>query len=419
VKGVALLIAILSLWTVSGCRRPDEPSASAKGTAQDLPVLRAEVMTVAAASWPLTARAYGSLIADEVSVVGTKVAGRVAEVHVDLGDEVAKGDALVTLDLSEFELRVAQAEAQLSQALAAVGLKPGDDAAQLDREKSPPVRQAKARWDEAVANLKRADQLKEQKATSGSEYEQVATAERVAESNYASALNSVGEKIAEIAVRTTELSLARQALTEATVRAPFAGLIDQRQVAPGAYVQIGAPVSTIVRTDRLRFRASLPERFAHLLAIGQEVHVHIESNPEPRTVLVTRISPAVDELSRALVFEAAIENADRRLRTGLFAEAEVVLDPTAVAVAVPVSAVTEFAGVEKVWRVVDRVVQEQVVQTGQRRGNSVEILDGLAAGDQILVDGKQGRRGRLEPQAAVAHSPAPPDSSTPESSADE
>jgi RND family efflux transporter MFP subunit len=218
----------------------------------------------------------------------------------------------------------------------------------------------------------------------------------VAEALYASALNGVREKIALIGVRAAELSLAQQRLQDAVICAPFDGLVQQREVAPGTYVQVGQGIATLVRNSTLRFRGTMPERHAQRLALGCEVRLEIESVAEPRVAAVTRISPALDPLSRALLFEARIDNADGRLRSGLFAEADVVLDADAQSIVVPKSAVLEFAGVEKVWRVVDGVIGEHVVHTGQRRGEGIEIVEGLSAGDQILRNAGEGRVARID-----------------------
>jgi RND family efflux transporter MFP subunit len=242
----------------------------------------------------------------------------------------------------------------------------------------------------------RVRQLLSQTATSESEHERIATAERVAESQHASSMNAVNEKIAEIRVRSAELDIARQRLEEAIVRAPFDGLVEQRRVAQGSFVQVGQAIATVVSTNRLRFRATMSERLAHQLAVGREVRLHLESGKKPRVVTVSRISPAVDELSRALVFEADVDNADNQLRSGLFAEAEVVLDPEARALVVPASAVAEFAGVDKVWKVVNGLTEEQVVRTGQRRDEGIQIISGLTGGESILRNAQEGRVGRVE-----------------------
>lgn len=377
-----------------GCDPAADPSSSSK---PGLSTIEAQVLVVQPQRWPTLVRSQGSLVADEVAVVGAKVAGRVAEVYVDLGTRVRANDPLVTLDQEEFRLAVEQAEAQLAQSRSAIGLKAGQAVEELDPESSPPVRQEKATWDEAKANLKRADRLRNEGAITDAEFDQMIAAEQVAEARYASALNSVHEKIALVGVRSAELALARERLDNTAIRAPFDALVQQRHVAPGAYVDVGDEIATLVRANPLRFRGTLPERHAQRLAIGQEVRLKIESIAEPRVVHVTRISPALDQLSRSLMFEAEVDNSDGSLRTGLFAEAEVVLVADAEAVVVPHSAVVEFAGAEKVWKVVDGVAAEQEVLTGTRRSEGIEILEGLKAGDVILREASDGQIAKVTP----------------------
>jgi len=405
---VAVPLCVTASLLLSGCGGGGQPSTDQKPAAE-LPVVQADVLTVQDRPWPLILRTQGSLLADEVSVVGARGAGRVDETPVDLGDHVPEGAILARLDDAQFELDVIQSEAQLVQSRAALGLKPGDPVEKLDPENAPPVRQERALWDEALAELERARELLARKALTPAELQQVEAVERVAEARYSAALNSVREKIALISVRSAELAIARQRLEDAVIKAPFAGLVEQRHIAVGSYVKVGDPVVTLVRSSPLRFRGTIPERHARSLKIGQEVRLSIESFEQPRTVRVTRISPALDIRSRGLLFEAAVDNADGQLRTGLFAEAEVVLRTDALALVIPASCVTEFAGAEKVWLVADGSAREQIIQTGQRRGDSVEITDGLKPGDRILLDAGLGQVARIEPLTPEA-SAVPADS---------
>ena len=350
------------LAMVAGCGSVPEPNAAKKDA--ELPTIEADVLTIELRPWPTVVRSQGSLYADEQSIVGAKVAGRVAEVHIDLGDFVEAGDPLVTLDQEEFRLQVEQAEAQLQQTRSAVGLGESDTVESLVPENSPPVRQEKALWDESKSVLQRTAKLRDQEAIAQGEYDQAAAAERVSEARHASALNSVREKIALIGVRQAELSLAQQRLQDAVIRAPLDGYVEQRQVAPGTYLAVGQPIAVLVRTNPLRFRGTVPERHAQSIAVGQQVRLKIESVPEPLTAEITRVSPSLDQQSRALAFEAEIDNRDYRLRTGLFVQAEVVIDPSAQALVIPDSAAVEFAGSEKVWKVVDGVAAEQEVLSG-------------------------------------------------------
>jgi RND family efflux transporter MFP subunit len=338
-------------------------------------------------------------VADEVTVVGAKVAGRVAQVGVDLGDRVPASAPLAALDQDEFRLQVALAEAQLLQARAALGLRPTDPAESLDPHNAPPVREARAVVDEIKSRIERVRQLRVRNAVTKDELDAAIAEEGVADARYAAAVNGVREKIALIGVRGAELSVAQQRLTDTAILSPFEGVIQQRHVAPGSYVQVGDPIVTLVRTRTLRFRGTIPERHAHRLAIGQQVTLTIESVPEPQIAQITRISPTVDELTRALMFEAEVANEDGSLRTGLFAEAEVIVDPAAEALVVPASAVTEFAGAEKVWKVVDGVAKEQIVETARRTEEFIEISGGLAIGDVILADGAAGKVARVDFQS--------------------
>ncbi|HZN34451.1 MAG TPA: efflux RND transporter periplasmic adaptor subunit [Pirellulaceae bacterium] len=407
-------LALLGGLTLAGC---GGHGAAAPPKAPELPVLKAELLTVQPRAFPTIVRAQGSLIADEVTIVGAKVGGRVAEILVDLGDTVPAGTKLASLEQEEFKLQVALAEAQLVQARAALGMKPTDPVEGLTPENSPPVREARAVWNEALARVERLRQIRVKNAVTQDELDTAIGAEGVANARYSAALNGVGEKIALIGVRAAELSVAKQRLTDTVIHAPFDGFVQERHVALGSFVQVGDPLVTLVRAGKLRFRGTMPERYAQRLALGQEVTLSIESLPAPLAVSITRLSPVVDEMSRSLVFEAEVPNQGGTLRTGLFAEAEVVIDPAAQSLVVPSSAVTEFAGAEKVWKVVDGTAKEQIVQTAHRGAGGIEIVGGLKPGDVILKNGAQGRVAKIEPISATPEQPQtapvstePPDS---------
>lgn len=408
---IPVVIALLLTIAIPGCSKSDGPAdPSAKAS---LPTIEAEVLTVAPQPWPRMIRSQGSLTADQVAVVGARVEGRVETVHVDLGDAVTANQPLVSLRRDEFQYRVEQAEAALLQSRSAVGLKPGDPVSKLNPENAPPVVEQRSLWSKAKADVERADQLLARNTITGADHRQYVTTAEVAEARYNAAMNSVREKIAQIGVREAELALAREAFEDAIVLAPFDGRVQVRSISPGAYVRVGDPLITLVKTDILRYRGMIPERYALVLDLGQEVQLSVESIPSPLTVKVTRISPALDLSSRALVYEAAIDNSSGGLRTGLFAEARIVVDETATAIVIPRTALIEFAGAEKVWKVVGGETQEQEVLTGERRPEGIEILQGLDEGDQILADAALGRPAKIKPipQAArpetTSNSPSP------------
>jgi RND family efflux transporter MFP subunit len=374
--------ATLLLAFLTGCfEEPAPPPPAAAQTADP----GGSPLTVVLEPWPAVVSVQGSLFGDEQAVVGTKVAGPVASVNVDIGSVVRKGDVLASLRIEEFELRVRHAEAQVQSLRAKVGLKPGADDAKLDRTKAPPVRLERTMLDDAKAKVDRARSLQGQRAIPAEEVQTLEAALRVAEAKYDSSLNLVEEQIALLGVAKQDLGLAIQARDDATIRAPFDGTVQQRLVAPGVFLQVGTPVVTLVRTDPLRFRAGVPEREALKVAVGQAVRVHIEGMREPVVGTVTRIAPALEMNSRSLTIEADVPNSGGKLRAGLFAHGDVVVDPAAKAVVVPKTAVTEFAGVEKVWVVEKGQPREARLRTGRRESERLEVLDGVKPGDVILA----------------------------------
>ena len=399
-RTICLAIATFSIASLVGCHQSAPPPAAPAASTPPEPI-EAEVVTVALQTWPSIVRCQGSLVADDQTILGSRVAGLVRETLVDVGDQVKPGQSLVALDDSEFKLQLAAAEAALLQSRALIGLKPGDPVSKLDPQNAPPVREARATWDDTKGRRERWQRLRSQNAVTEEELQALIAAEKVAEARLASAINGVNSNIAQVAVRSAEVDQAKQRLRDANIVAPFASAVQQRMIAAGTFVQIGTPLLTLVRLDILRFRGTVPERLATQLRIGQSVRLSIESIADPIEAKITRINPALDMASRSLTFEALLDNKAGALRPGLFAEAQLTIDPEAQAVVVAASSLVEFAGAQKVWRVVDGSAKEQMVRPGRRSEGLVEIVEGLAAGDQILINGSLGRVAKVVPSATT------------------
>ncbi|HEX6963146.1 MAG TPA: efflux RND transporter periplasmic adaptor subunit [Lacipirellula sp.] len=384
------LWAFVALLGAPGCEHDQPAPVTAEKAAAPKKV---EVVQAALEPWPRTVSVQGSLLAHEDAVVGSKLACRVDSVAVDLGSVVKQGDPLVALDRSELELQVQLAEANLKQACAAIGLTPDGDETKVNYANSPKVELEKALVDEAQANVSRAKQLLPTRAITGAEYDALVAQLKAAHARYDSAVNAVAEQIALIGVRRRELALAQQKLVDATIVAPFDGIVEERRVSPGEYVQVGQAVVTLVRSDRLRFTAGVPESKAAPVASGQRVNIRIAGRSEPVIAAVSRVSPTVMLTSRSVRIEADVPNSDLSLQAGLFAEADVVVDPYAETLAVPATAVSRFAGVHKVWLVKNGAASQQTVRIGRESADRIEILEGIAAGDTIVSSADEGHDG--------------------------
>ena len=356
-------------------------------------IVQSPVFVVEPVRWPLLVRCQGALVADEFTTVSAKVAGRIRSVHFEIGDRVSKDSILVELDSEDYKLQADQADAQLTQARASVGLKPGDPVEKLNPDNAPPVREARAVLDEAINGLARIRTLVLRDAISDSDLETAESAEKVASAKYASAQNGVREKIAIIGVQTALKNLAYQRLEETKVFAPMDSQVQSKLISVGTYVQPGQSLLSLLRVSKLRFRSSVPERYAHQIEVGQKVTMKFDLSGQTREAVVSRINAELDAMNRSLGFEVDVDNTDDSLKSGFFGEATIELDADAKSIAIPLASVQRFAGIDKVWKVVDGKVKEQVVLVGATRDSMVDIRSGVKEGDMLLKDATKGKVG--------------------------
>jgi len=380
-------LAVAFALSLAGC--DDGRAGATAPSAADAP-RQVRLAPAVAGTLPVIVTATGTLAAEDQVVLNTKVAGRLTELPVDLGSVVKAGDVVAVLDLTDFELRVQQAQTALAQARARLGLpsEGGSDASKdvLAPEQASLVRQAKAVLEQQRLNRGRLVELHNDGIVAKSELDIAEADYRVAEARYNEALEEVRSRAALVAERQTQLRIAEQQLADATLRAPFDGAVRERHLSVGGYLDVGAPVVTIVKMHPLRLRLAVPEREAARVAVGQGVDVRVEGEQRTAHGTVARVSPAVDEATRTVMIEAEVPNTNDELRPGAFANGEIVIDPDAPAILVPSSAVVTFAGVSKVLGVDGGKVVEKRVRLGRRAGESVEILDGVAAGDSLITE---------------------------------
>jgi len=141
-----------------------------------------------------------------------------------------------------------------------------------------------------------------------------------------------------------------------------------------------------VRLHPLRLRLAVPERLSTGVRGGLPVRLTVEGTPGEREGTVARLSPAVDEASRTLMVEATVPNEDGALRPGAFARAEIVIEAAEPSLVIPSSALLTFAGIQKVILVQDGRSVERRVRAGRRLEGRVEIIEGLQAGESVVVE---------------------------------
>jgi RND family efflux transporter MFP subunit len=256
----------------------------------------------------------------------------------------------------------------------------------VEVEKTSLVKLAKAVLDEAGKNRDRIVNLAQSGISSASEVDTVEAAYTVALNRYATALEEGRTRQASLAQRRAELDLAQKQLADTALRAPFNGAIQARVAGLGEFIQAGTPVVTLVRTDPLRLRLEVPERYAAGVRLGQNVRLRVEGSTNSVTAKIARLSPALSEQNRMLLVEADVSNDEGSLRPGQFVRGEIITNERESGLVVPLNALITFAGLEKVVAVKDGKALEKTVSTGRRSADWVEIVAGLQSGETVVLD---------------------------------
>lgn len=375
---VALAVLFAVCAAQPGCGS-DPASGSPRRPAEPQPI---DVRLVSVATLP--AERYleltGTLFGQEEVTVAAKVPGRIVEIYADLGDTVASGGRLAQVETTDYLLAVGEARSAWLAALARLGLTELPDG-EIDLTALPVVARAKAQAANAVARLERARKLYDRSPPliSEQEFADIQTQSEVAKTEVQGEEISARAQLADARVRGAALALAQQRLADAGVIAPaelpLRYRVAARRVSVGEYVSAGTPLFRLVAVDRVKFRGSVPERFAGQITSGALASLQAEGYPKPFEARVVRISPAVDPTSRAFEIEIEADNPEQRLKPGGFLRARVRTHIDEQARYVPSSALSQFAGVQRLFAVRNAKVVELKVRTGEPRGDLIEVLD--------------------------------------------
>ena len=327
----------------------------------------------------------GSFDALERAVISSKVSGRLLSIPVDLGSSVKRGDLLAQIDPRDYELKLRQSEAALAQARAHLGLELTGADDRVDPTLTSFVQESTAVLVEAQANRDRVLELSQQGIVPQSQLETAIATFGVASNRYSIALEDAKQRQAMVLQRRAEWEIARQELQDASIEAPFEGVIQSRQANAGEYLNVGAPAVTLVRIHPLRLRLEVPERASAQIKLGQIVRATVTADERIHEGTLTRISPALNDQNRVLVVEADVPNRDGSIHPGAFARAQILTRPASDALVVPAAAIRTFAGIQKVFVVDGNTAVEKEVTLGSKADQWVEVLTGIEEGDTVVV----------------------------------
>ena len=342
--------------------------------------------------------------------LGATVTGRVVQVAVTEGAAVRQGDVLVRLESAELQAALDQARAGEQQAAARVsGLRStGRSSVQAGLAQADSVLLA------AQAEWRRTQDLVAQGFLSAARLDEAQRAMAVAQAQQDSARaqraanNDAGTDVAQAQA---QLALARAAtqaaqarLAQATLRAPTDARVLARVVEPGQIVQPGRALLTLALAGPLQLVATVDERYLQQLQPGQAATVRADAYPEQRfAAQVLSIAPLVDAQRGAVEVKFSVANAPPFLRVDMTLSVAVETARRSATLALPLAALRADDGsAGTVWLVQEGRVEARAVQLGLRTLDAVEVVQGLAAGDTVLVGTAPGPGRRVKADFAVA-----------------
>lgn len=361
--GTSVLLALL----IIGCENfnSDEKIQPPASTGDELPTVRVAAVRRGDISVPIFAT--GTIVPQHESKIGPKISGTLEAVHVDEGDEVKEGQILAKLDQENIlignrqcEASVRVAEAQLKEAQ----LKEQN----LSREKA------------RLANLH------EKRAISQQRYDNIVTA-------HSMAVTRLEILTAQIMSCNENLAMAEQKLKDSVILAPFSGIIVKRLVNRGEYVTTMPPtvLFVIVNIDRVKTEVGLPE--VHLARVAKGNRAEITADAYPGVQFggkISTINPLVDPVSRAFIVKIEIPNRGQRLKAGMFARVTLYPKVHRGALVVPFKSVLQRDGKTGVFVIDGDRALFRAVTAGITDENEVEVIEGLAQGEEVISDGHYG-----------------------------
>lgn len=340
------MVAVLALALGAGCRGRDPVAASpTPATPQGARPVVVRLAPAGERAVPRFLRVTGQLEGMRDARVAADTTGKVREAAFERGAVVEAGAVLVRVDDRSAVLSLKEAEAALALAGARLAL------ARSEVERHAPLVGSKA---VAAADFRRME------------------AER-----------DVRE--ADVLAITARRDLARKALEDSVVRAPFAGVVAERLVEPGEMIKPDSVVARIVEVARLRLVLNIPETAAASVRQGQQVSFGVSALPGTAFQgNVRHVGGAVRRPARDLVVEAEVDNHDGRLRPGYFAEARIGTGE-ARAVTIAPSAVRADGSRRSVFVARGDVAEERLVELGEAGDGWVEVRAGVAPGENVVV----------------------------------
>jgi RND family efflux transporter MFP subunit len=364
-----ILLGILTV--LEGCEDKIEPGTTLPGPSSSI---KADVAVAAISNQPFVYEALGTISAQTASTLSGKIMGTVKAVNVREGDSVRQGDVLVVLDKRQVDAGLRQSEASLSEARKAAS------AAIAARNA------AQAGADLAAATYKRYQKLYQEESATRQEFEEVEARHRQAQAALSQTDAMVAASQSRIAQAKAAVFGADISQKDATILAPYDGIVTAKMITVGDLASPGTPLLTLEGTVGFQAELVLPEHYIQMVHIGQSLEVGIPAQPDSGLIsgTIKTIFPMADRTSRSFTVKVILpENV--LLRSGMFARVSIPVGEGGMLL-IPESAQV-VQGQLTGYFLVDGggVARFRLMRTGRHFKDKIEIISGMKPGTRYLV----------------------------------
>jgi len=337
--GLTLSAALAFALAAPGCKRKTD--AAPAPAAQAVTVATEPVTSIEA---PRTLRLTGTLRGERETDLAANVAGRVISTKIERGQRVAKGELIAQVDVTGAALALAEARVAVQT----------------------------SKTQEAInrADCDRYERLKASNTVTDMEYDQVTAKCKTAPLNREAAQ--------------ARQNIAAKNVGDGRILSPFAGIVTDRYIEVGEYVQASTRVASLAQVADLRLEFSLPEQNYPDVQLAQNVGFRVAAYGEQLfSGSVSHISGAVRE-TRDVLVEASVKNPDHKLLPGMFADVELTVGHETLA-SIPKAAAFEANGKLNVFVVSSGVLEQRVLQPGPEVEGRVSVRRGVVVGEQVVA----------------------------------
>lgn len=351
---VILFVFLLAVG-VTGCGKKEANNAQG-----DTVAIAVETAKVQEGSIAVGITQNGTVNAEEDAAISAKVAAQVIAVPVKLGDPVKKGQTLIELDMKDLEAQLRQAQAGLELAKANLG-------------------KLQANLDNAATNLERMQKLYEEGAISKSQLEG-------AQLQHTAALEDLKSLNAQVKQAEATVALVQSQVDGGRISSPIDGVVASINIGVGEMVSPGMPVASVVKMDNVIIKTNLSEQNIGAIKKGSEVKVKIDALPGREfTGKVQAVSPASNPQTKSYPVEVIVENKEGIILPGMFARVDFITTTKEKVLKIPFAAVVEKGLDKGVYVIADKKAVFRKIQTGLTDGETIEVVNGLKKGEEIVV----------------------------------